>query len=315
MSPLLFLIIGLAGLILGAQLVVKAAKNLADFYNLSPLFLGLTILTVGTDLPELVVAITAAYQKAMGIDASGIVVGNIIGSSMGQISFSLGVLGLFATISLTKKRLSRDGFAALIAVVMVFLASWDGVITRLEGLELIILYVIYFFIIYREERVTQKVSKRTKVYPIWIILSLVGGLSLLIISSNVVVKFAMDLAEAWNVSQTWVGLVIIGLGTSLPELAVAAGAIKNKVIGLSVGNLVGSNVFDLLFVLGGVAVVSGINVEQSVINFYIPFLFLTSLLVLYFFRTRMKLQRREAVALLIMYGFYFGFTLFLGLGI
>lgn len=310
-----YLLLGLICLIIGAQLVVKASKNLAEHYKLSPLFLGLTVLTVGTDLPELVVAINAAYQKLTGVDASGIVVGNIIGSSMGQISFSLGVLGLFATISLTKKRLSRDGFAALIGVVMVYLAAWDGVISRLEGLELIILYIIYFFIIYREERVTQKVSKQTKIYPFWIFLSLAGGLALLVFSSHKVVEYSLELAKVWNVSQTWVGLVIIGLGTSLPELAVAAGAIKNKIIGLSVGNLIGSNVFDLLFVLGGVALVSGISVEESVTSFYLPFLFLTSLLVLYFFRTRMKLQKKEAVALLLMYGFYFSFTVFMGLAV
>ena len=308
-----FLLLGIIGLLLGAQLVVKASKNLADYYKISPLFLGLTILTIGTNLPELVVSMTAAYQKVMGIDTSGIVMGNIIGSGMGQISFTLGFLGLFATISLTKRRLSRDGFAALISVVLLFLASWDGVVTRLEGVQLIIIYIIYFLIIYREEKVTKKVRRTEKVYPVWILMSLLGGLAILVFSSHVVVEYSMVLAESWDVSQAWIGMIIIGFATSLPELAVAVSAIRSGVIGLSVGNLVGSNVFDLLFVLGGVAVISEISVEHSVINFYLPFLFLTSLLVLYFFRTRMKLQKKEAIVLLLMYGFYFGFTIFLGL--
>jgi len=309
------LIAGIIGLLIGAHLAVSAVTNLAEHYKISPLFLGLTLVTVGTDLPELVVSVTASWQKLNGVETSGLILGNIVGSSMGQIGLSLGVLGVIATISLTKRRLTRDGLAAVFSVVLLFLAALDGVITRVEGVSLMIIYAIYFFMIYREERVTEKVARAPKIYPVWVALSMIAGFALLIFSSEIVVENALLLSSTWGVSQTWVGIVLVGLGTSLPELAIAISAIRKGSIGLSIGNLVGSNVFDLLFVIGGVAVVSELSVGDSLLRFHIPFLFLTSLLALYFFKTRMKLHRKEAMTLLAMYGFYLGFTIFVGLAV
>jgi cation:H+ antiporter len=315
MLELGFLILGIIGLILGAQLVVKASTNLAEHYKISPLFLGLTIVTIGTDLPELVVNVTAAIQKLQGVETSGLIVGNIIGSSMGQIGLSLGVVGVVGAISLTKRRLSRDGLMAVISVMLVFLAAIDGVVTRVEGVSLLLIYAFYFLMIYREEKITEKVVRAPKIYPAWVALSMIAGFVMLIFSSDVVVENAVLLASTWGVSQSWIGIVLVGLGTSLPELAIAAGAIRKGQVGLSVGNLVGSNIFDLLFVLGGVAVISEFNVASSMLRFDLPFLFLTSLLVLYFFRTRMKFHKKEAIVLLFMYGFYMGFTIYLGLAV
>jgi cation:H+ antiporter len=310
-----FLILGIVGLIFGAQLVVKAATNLAEHYKISPLFLGLTIVAIGTDLPEFVISITAIWQRLNGVDTSGLIVGNVVGSAMGQIGLSLGVIGVLSTISLTKRRLSRDGLMAVFSVLLVFLAAIDGVISRFEGMELLLVFGIYYLMIYREERVTEKISRAPKIYPVWVALSMIAGFVLLIFSSDAVVTNAMKLADAWGVTQTWIGIVLVGLGTSLPELAIAIGAIRKGAIGLSVGNLVGSNIFDLIFVIGASATVAGLNVDSSILSFHLPFLFLTSLLALYFFKTKLKIQRKEAMLLLVMYGFYFGFTVYLGLAV
>ena len=132
MYELILLILGLIGLVFGAKLVIKGALNLAEHFKISKLFIGLTILAVGTDLPELFTVITGAVMRLKGIETSGLIVGETIGSCFGQIALTLGILGLFGTLFLRKRELIRDGLMMVGSVVLFFLAGIDGVITRPE---------------------------------------------------------------------------------------------------------------------------------------------------------------------------------------
>jgi len=305
-----FLILGLIGLIIGAHLIIKGSLNIANHYKISQLFIGLTILAIGTDLPELFVIITGAVKKLGGVETSGLIVGQTIGSCMGQIALTLGIMGLISFLTVTKRELLRDGLFMIGSVLLLFFISFNGNISRVEGIIFLIIYIFYFFNLQREEKVFAKIKKAPRIRLGWSILSITAGLFLLIYSSDLVVENAVKLAEILNVSQSLVGVLIIGLGTSLPELALTISATVKKAYGLSVGNLIGSNIFDILFALGIGSTISGFSVNPELLRFDIPILFITSIIVVLLFRSGFRIKKTEAVLLLAVYVVYVGLKLF-----
>ncbi len=309
MFEFIFLILGLIGLVLGAHLIIKGALNIAEHFKISQVFIGLTILAIGTNLPELMVIINGSIHRLTGIETSGLIVSEAIGTCIAQISLTLGIVGLLGTsLFLTKNELIRGGAALLGSVALVFILGLDGKLSRIDGIIFILFYIIYFLSLYREEKGKERKVKRAP--PLrtgWAILSLLSGFTILIISSNFVIENAIILAEIWGISQSFIGAVIIGAGTSLPEIAVSISAVTKKATRLSIGNLVGSNIFDILLVLGLGSAISEFNVEKSLLLFDIPFLFITSIIVLIFFLTKNKLTKKEALFLIIIYSLYVGF--------
>lgn len=306
MLELIFLVLGIIGLIIGTELVVKGAMNIAEHYKLSHIFIGLTILAIGTDLPEFFLAVTGGIDRYVGIETSGIVVGDVIGACFSQIGLALGVIGLFGYITLTKREIRFDGFMLLISVILFFLVAFDGTITLFEGIILVIIYLTYYISLYRKEKVHEKVKKAPPLHIVWDTVSLVAGLAVVVYASTIVIDSGLVLVEAWGVSQSFIGILFVGLGTSLPELAITFGTIFRGAKGMSVGNLVGSNIFDMLVPIGVGAAISPLNVGNNLIWFDIPVLFLLSLLVLLFFMRKKGLQRKEAAVLLLFYLGYVG---------
>jgi len=306
MLELILLILGLLGLLLGTELIIKGALNIAEHYKISHLFMGLTILAIGTDLPELIIAIIGSIDRLLGIETSGLVVGDALGSCFGQIGLTLGIIGLFGILTLTKRELVRDGLMMVGSVVLLFLAGYDGKLTRFEGIMFILIYLFYFMSLRREERVHEKIKRSPTMHLLWDSVSLIGGFAILIYSSTIVVENAIELAQSWDIAQSLVGILIVGLGTSLPELAVSLGAIRKGAFRLSVGNLIGSNIFDILFTLGIGSAIAGFNVSKNLLRFDIPFLFALSVLVLLFFKRKMKIERKEAIFLVLIYVVYVG---------
>lgn len=300
----MYLILGLLGLVIGAELIIRGSLNIAEHYKISHFFIGLTVLAMGTDLPELAIVITGAFHKLGGIDTSGLIVGEAVGSSFGQIALALGILALFGTLVLKKRELKRDGLVMLGSVVLLFLVSLDGIITTAEGVMFIFFYLLYFRSLITEEKIREKVARAPRMYMRWVVLSLVAGFILLVYSSDVVVNNAVQLASIWGVSQALIGALIVGLGSSLPEISVSLGALRKKAVRLSVGNLVGSNIFDVLFTLGIAASIAGLNIGPKLINFDIPYLFVVSLMVLLMFAVRKRMGRKEAVVAIALYGMY-----------
>lgn len=310
MIELLYLLLGLAGLVLAAQLVIKGALHIAERFKLSHTFVGLTILAIGTDLPELVINVTGAAYRKLGTETSGLIVGETIGTSMGQIVLTLGILGLFIrTLTVKKSVLKRDGLMMIVSVILLALVSIDGTISVFDGIIFLSIYLVYFFSISREEKVVEKVSHWVKPRVGWSIASVLAGFALLALCSKFVIDNALALSRGWGVSQALVGVLIVGLGTSLPELVVAFTAFRKKSIGLGVGNLIGSNIFDVLATLGIGAAISGFAVKRSLLYFDIPFLFASSLFVLFLFRKDRKLTQGEAAALIALFAVYAGLKL------
>lgn len=310
MYELLILLIALAGLMIGAELIIKAALTIAEHYKISHAFIGLTLLTLGTNLPELVISVTGSVQRLRGIETSGLIIGDSIGSCFGQIGITMGIVGMFGVLTLTKRELSRDGVMMLVSVALLFLAGLDGTLSRTDGLIFIAAYAIYFFLLYREEEVHEKFKSAPPLHFMQTILSISVGFAILIISSYAVLNNALYLADMWGISQSFIGIVLIGLGTSLPELALSWSSIRKRAVKLSVFNLIGSNIFDILFTLGVGSLISSFIVSEDLIRFDIPALFFVSLLVLLFFRRHMQLKKNEAFVLILLYVVYIGVKIY-----
>ena len=310
MLELTFLILGLLGLVIGSHSIIKGGLNIAEHYKISQFFIGLTIFAIGSDLPELFIDITGAIKKLNGIDTSELIIGETIGTCLGQIALTLGVVGLFSTLTLKKRELQRDGLLMVGSVALLFFLGFDGEISKNDGVILLFTFVIYFISLFREEKIYEKIQIAEKMYLTWALVSILGGFGILIYSSSVVINNALSLANAWGISQSIIGIFIIGLGTSLPEMVVSLAALRRKAFSLSVGNLIGSNIFDILFTLGTASAISGFFVDRKFLTFDIPFLFATSIIVLIFFGKRKKIDKKEAVALILIYLIYVFIKLF-----
>jgi len=305
MLEFFLLLLGLLGLWLGTELVIKGAVNIANYYKLSQVFVGVAILAIGTDLPEMVIAINASLQNVLqGVNTSGIIIGNALGSSFNQISLVLGIVGLLGYLTLSKRHLYEDGIVLLGSVLLLILLGFDGQITRAEGIVLIVVYIMYYSRLIHQERFGQKIKKKRKKGISKDILFLILGMVIVIFASILVVDNSIRFSEILGIKQSFVGIIIIGLGTSLPELALSINAVRKKAVGLSVGNLIGSNIFDLLIPVGVGATISELKFERSLIWFDFPFLLILSFIVLFFFKKKKGLQKIEAVILIGIFTLY-----------
>lgn len=296
------IIIGLVGLWLGTKWVINGALGIANLFKLSHGFVGVAILAVGTDLPEVFVTLKASLLQLSGVESSGIITGNAIGSSISQITIILGITALFLTFKMEKKELRLNGIFLIVSVAFVFLFGLDGRINRIEGLILIATYVIYYVLLLKNNKSETEETTQGADYSIpKITLFLIAGLVVLISSSHLVVENAMALAQKWGLEQSFVGIAVIGLGTSLPELAVSIGAAIRKSAAMSVGNIIGSNIFDGLIPIGLGATISDLKLETTFLKIDLPLLLFTSLLVILFLFTKRGLSKAEGIVLILIY--------------
>jgi cation:H+ antiporter len=305
------LALGLTGLWFGATLIVESAKKIAKKLNVSHALIGLTIVSIGTSLPEI-----ATNIKSGMIGASGIAVGTNIGSCLTQITIILGLTALLGTMKATKKLIRRDFPMLLFAIIAMFLVGITGnKIMWFEGLALIIIYLIYLYVLAKDENVGLKVKGEFKehkngnghngIYSKNLTIMAFGVL-ILIYTSEMVVSSALDLAEYWGVAQSFVGVMIIGVGTGLPELSTAITGILRKASGVSIGTLIGSNVTDPMFSLGAGAIASGsfLVFENNLLFFDMPFWIIASIIAFFLFSRNMKIgkaDKKEGLTLIALY--------------
>lgn len=301
---LLFLVFGVTGLWIGTELTIGGALSLAKQHSLSDFFVGLAILSIGSDLPELAIAIDSGIKNSFGGNVSGIVVGTSIGSVAGQLGFVLGVTGLIGSVLLPRRYIFRHGAVMLGAFIVLFLTSFDGVVNRVEGITLITLYLIYVFSLLRGERIRDERPER-HIQPLanpWLLVAL--GLFVIIGSSELTVRSVITLASRLQISEAFVSVVILGLGSSLPELSISASAIVKKKIRLSMGNIIGSSILDTLLPIGIAAVISPVLFGREFQFFDLPYIFMLGLITLFFFARVRGLQKKEAGVILGLYLLY-----------
>lgn len=297
----LYILGGIVGLFVGAEGLVRGSSSLAISFGISPLVVGLTIVAFATSSPELVVSIKAA------IDGNpGIVVGNVVGSNICNIALILGVAALISPMRVKAQVIKRE-IPLMIFISFVFLLVLiDGSISRWEGAIFVIGIIAYIILSYKyvkkdkdDAEIVKEFEKglRTKPYNIWqSILLIIGGLALLIIGSKLFIDGAIETAVKLGVSQAVIGLTIVALGTSLPELITSIVASFRNENDIAIGNIVGSNVFNILSILGISSLINPIsNSGVTIIDLAIMMFF--TILILPLCRSGFKLRRWEGALL------------------
>jgi cation:H+ antiporter len=306
MLELLLIICGLAGLWVGSEALIRGAMSLADRYMVSDALVGMLILAIGTDLPELFVAFDASFRSLGGEDLSGIVIGSAIGSGIGQFALVIGVAGFIGFSPRPLRRVLRNAVFLFGAVILLAAFSFDGLISRVEGCVLAALYGAYLFTLIFWKPVNTDPTGDKEVMPIFKAVSfLVAGLIILPFAAELTVVSATHIAAIFGLSNLSVSAIIIGMGSSLPELSVSMIALLKNRGGLSVGNLMGSNVLDTLLVPGLGAAISPLVIPAAVLWFDLPVLALVTLLVLGFLYVSPRgVKKTEAGILLAIYAGY-----------
>ncbi len=304
------LILGFIILIKGADILVDGSASVAKRFGLSSLMIGLTIIAFGTSAPELIVNIFASIAGS-----SDIGMGNIIGSNISNILLILGVSALITTLkvddSITKKQIPFS----ILAVVALFLlinstlingSGQDG-LSRAGGLILILFFLIFLYYTFSlakaDKPEAEEEIKEMKTYKAVFFIS--GGILALFIGGKLIVDNASLLAMRAGLSEAFIGLTIVALGTSLPELAASIAAAKKNQIQMAVGNVIGSNIFNLLWVLGLSAVISPITYNPKM-NFDILFLVFVSILLfgLIYMGKKFYFTKKEGYILVFLYVVY-----------
>lgn len=300
----LLLIAGLVGLWLGTELTIGGALAIARRHRLSEFFVGLVILSIGSDLPEIAVAVDAGIKGLAGTDASGVVVGTSIGSVVTQISFVLGVGALLSTLMLPRDFLLKHGGVLLASTALLFAVCFDGRVTRIEGMVLIGFYAAYVFVLMKRSAPSAHAHDTVSHGGLssWLLLAV--GLATVILGSDITVNAVVSIAQTFQVSDVLISVLIIGLGTSLPELSISVSAIIKKRTQMSVGNIIGSNILDTLLPIGIAAMISTVNFDRGLLWFDLPYIFMLTTLVLVLFARRGGLRRPQGLILLAVYGAY-----------
>lgn len=301
----LWLLAGLVGLWAGTEAALRGAVAVADRLGVSEFLIGVAILSVGSDLPELAIAIDAALKNLDGRDFSDLVVGSALGSGLGQIGFVLGVAGLLAQLTLPRETMYRHGGVLLGSLVVLGVFGGDGAVTRLEGFVLVALYLGYLGMLFASQRNQNgggEGRQRFRLLPA--ILYLVVGLGVVVASAELTVTSASTLALNLGIEESFVAIIIIGLGSSLPELSISIAAVMKGNTRLSVGNLVGSNIFDTLVPVGAAALIATLRFDRPMLTFELPFLFAVTAIVLALFAGPRGVRKPEAAVVLGAYLVY-----------
>lgn len=301
-----FLILGLLLLVKGAEGLVEGASALARKYRVSELAIGLTIVAFGTSAPELVVNAVASFQ---GKEA--IILGNVIGSNNVNLFVILGISGLITPLvvqsSTVWKEIPLSLLAALLVYFLVHISIGPGVpslLSGLEGLTLLTLFVLFLWYVFRSlKKDLSPSSPGTSLLPMWKMWTyLVLGLAGLLLGGKWVVDHAISIAVLLGVSESIIGLTLVAMGTSLPELATSVTAAMKKNNDIAIGNIIGSNIFNLLFILAVSVLIRPVSYTEQ---FTPPLLLLVGgtlfLFVAMFTGKQQRLDRAEAALLLLAY--------------
>ena len=311
MQPIIFLLLGIVGLLLGSQLAIRGFENIAHRFRVSHLFIGLTVVAIGTSLPEIGVSVVGAIDILAGLDVSavsGVVVGNKIGSFLNQLTIIMGIVGLTGLMAIKKRELKREGTMLVLSIILFTLVALDLKITPLEGVAVTLAYLLYFLYLVKQEArpISSSIGEEEKpeIHPVKDLLMIFGGMGILLLTAELVVEGSIQLAEILSIPTSVAGLLIVGLGTSLPELTLDITALRRGSAGIAIGDMIGSNICDILFSLGAGAMISGFTVEPVLLLFDTPFMFLVAFLVIGLFLRNMRLERKEALVLVLVYVSY-----------
>ena len=283
----------------GAEFIVKGGSQLARYFGLSPIVIGLTVVAFGTSLPELVVSIVAAIGGS-----SPIAIGNVVGSNIANVGLVLGISSLIFPIKINLSQIKNDLIIYIFVCLMFSAFCMNGSISRQEGLILflsVLIYTWYSFYYSSSKNNDEDVNDKNPSNLRMLFILIISGITLLSFGANLFVKGAIDIARYFGISEIVIGMTIVALGTSLPELATSVIASFRKEHAISIGNIVGANLFNLLSVIGIVSLVSPIESPKEILFFEIPYMIIYGLILFPIGMLKQPIHRLTAAFLLIGY--------------
>jgi len=318
LHPALVFLGGLIVIVFGAEILLRSATRIAIMLGVSPLVVGLTIVSVGTSTPELAVGITAVAE-----DKGPLAVGNIAGTNILNILFILGLSAAIRPLPIRLQSVKLDVPVMIGAACVLILMSLDGVLTQAEGALLVLAAVGYTVVLVRSSRAEDRATKRefSKEFGIavipqaqrrrrfaWDAAVLTAGMALTVLGAHLLVAGAVSLANAYGVSDAFIGLTIVAIGTSAPELATTIVATYRNDRDVAIGNLIGSSIYNILVILGltMLAAPAGVDVGRDVLWIDLPLAALVALICLPVFRSDRMVTRTEGILFASAYLVYLG---------
>ena len=294
---------GFCLLMKGADLFVEGASGIADKFGIPQLVIGLTIVAIGTSLPEAAVSISAALKGS-----ADITIGNVVGSNILNILIILGLTSVIRAVPVQKSKVKYEiPFVIVVTALLALLGLFDNTVGRLDGILLWALmgvYMVYLLKMAKAGTASEENAEKKKM-PVWkLLLMVVAGAVMIVLGSDVSVDAATALATAFGMSERFIGLTIVALGTSLPELVTSVTAAVKGKSDIAMGNIVGSNIFNILFVVGTTAVITPVPYNASFLVDSIAAIAAAVLLLLCVLRSQ-KLTRVGGCIMLAGYAGYF----------
>jgi cation:H+ antiporter len=324
MMTALSLMGGLILLVLGGELLVRGSVRVAERLGVSPLLIGLTLVGFGTSTPELVTSVQAAM-----IGSPGIAVGNIVGSNIANILLIVGISALIYPMAVQSSALKRDGFVVLGTALLLWVVALSLGLNRPVGIAFVALLVGYMVYAYLQER--RSTGDHTAAYDrgealrgvdpaltptaatgggigAWLVPvgMALGGLVLIIFGGRLLVDGAVELARMFGMSEAVIGLTIVAVGTSAPELVTSVVAAVRRQADVAIGNILGSNIYNVLGIAGVTGLIAPTAVPRQMVGFDIPLMIAATVLLLVFAWTGARISRREGAIFVSLYAAYVG---------
>jgi cation:H+ antiporter len=302
--PIIKIIAGFILLILGAEFAIRGAVAIAKRLNIPSLIVGLTVVAFGTSAPELVVSFKAALNNAGGIS-----IGNVVGSNIANILLILGITSIIYPITCKRVDFLREYSFLFFVTILLVSFTLTGTFVKWHGFVLISTLVIFLIYNYmnakksntQEDDEVEELAKLANKNWCIILTVLSGGLFGVIYGADILVEGAIDLAKLMGISESIIGLTVIAFGTSLPELATTGMAAIRRQNDVALGNIIGSNIWNILCIMGFTSSVVDVEVSNQIINFDIWFMLAATIILLPTMMTGNKLSRKEGIFFLILY--------------
>ena len=299
-----FLVIGFILLIKGADFFVEGSSSVAKMLRVPSLIIGMTIVAMGTSFPECSVSINASLAGS-----NALAISNAVGSNIFNLMVVCGVCTLFCPLAVDKGTLKKEfPFSIIVALILLGLGSYGMVLGHIDGIIMSVIFAgfLYWMVISAKKAraESQDNEEEYEIMPVWkCIFYIIGGIVAIIAGGDVVVDSATKIAGQFGMSENLIGLTVVAFGTSLPELVTSVVAAKKNEVDMALGNVIGSNIFNILLVLGVAAAISPIAfIMENIIDIVV--LVVMSLIVWVFAWSKQKLVRGEGIVMLLMYAAY-----------
>ena len=300
-----FLVVGFILLIKGADFFVEGSSSVAKMLRVPSLIIGMTIVAMGTSFPECSVSINASLAGS-----NALAISNAVGSNIFNLMVVCGVCTLFCPLAVDKGTLKKEfPFSIIVALILLGLGSYGMVLGHIDGIIMSVIFAgfLYWMVISAKKAraESQDNEEEYEIMPVWkCIFYIIGGIVAIIAGGDVVVDSATKIAGQFGMSENLIGLTVVAFGTSLPELVTSVVAAKKNEVDMALGNVIGSNIFNILLVLGVAAAISPIAfIMENIIDIVV--LVVMSLIVWVFAWSKQKLVRGEGIVMLLMYAAYF----------